>query len=877
MRNAAALSTALLLSCVCLSACATVPEKMRSALAESQFDEAIQSGDEYLAGKPDEHFREVMVLLDEACYRRAAALGTMESYQAYVLRFPTGHYRAEAMERREHLLFESIRTAQDTPEGYRRFLKEYPSGKHSAEAKDRILELDWKAAQWRKTLEAVLEFRKLYPNSRFDAQALELEAELTWEALQLSPKSQLLLDFAAHYQNSPHVAAARQQAEDLDWAFLESSPSVTGFARFLRTYPESSRGSLAQTKLGQYTWAERIAGEVADGASSDEMLVVCGNGGTAVLNPYTGARLVLSTQPVAYCQYSPKGQFVVSSVILPELSDNGERLLVLEVQDLTTNAVPVAISSPTRDPLCLMGVANGDCDDSRGFLGKSGFGKGPKGKTVSMVGLLETDSYLNSLAEQGAPAVDKAGLKKVKLQNLDQVALLLERLSFTSEPRLYAYEAGSVQVENRASSGAVRGAFLSPSTIVLVPGGKALLHVVSGRYDQRYSLYDLSTQQLLSVDSPQTKDTALTDKIQIASKIVVSNNGQSYIADGCWHDFSGAHKVCEDGISWFYGGNAAVDVYHGPVVGIPYATYGASVGGQTLCTPETKGRWVRLPDLPERSGAGCAVYYKGQVFVFGGASRDGEQFPPANPSVYSFDLATRRWTYEPPMPQGVWGGTCQVLGSKVYLFGGRVTAGQGSANSAVTQVFDLQKRSWSTAPALQKERGWLGSAVADGRIWAIGGVGADYSNTTEVLAPGSNWTLLPSAMNGGRYGLGAGTYKGRIFAIGGDRWDGNRQLVFDSIEVMTPSDKQWKTVGRLPQPATFIATAFFEDGELFLLHSGKLWKMDPTTYSVTALDSLPQGVGAFDSAITTTPEGIFAGGSGGGPGPHSNKAYLYCR
>ncbi|GAI75277.1 unnamed protein product, partial [marine sediment metagenome] len=86
----------------------------------------------------------------------------------------------------------------------------------------------------------------------------------------------------------------------------------------------------------------------------------------------------------------------------------------------------------------------------------------------------------------------------------------------------------------------------------------------------------------------------------------------------------------------------------------------------------------------------------------------------------------------------------------------------------VVEAYDPQTDTWSTMSPMPTSRSQMGIAVADGKIYVIGGYAQGYlSNRLEVYDPQTDTWSVRSSMPSSRDFLGAAAVAGKIYAIGG--------------------------------------------------------------------------------------------------------------
>ena len=134
--------------------------------------------------------------------------------------------------------------------------------------------------------------------------------------------------------------------------------------------------------------------------------------------------------------------------------------------------------------------------------------------------------------------------------------------------------------------------------------------------------------------------------------------------------------------------------------------------------------------IHSRSYAGI-VALNGKIYVFGGndpCSPYGEK-----PNLYEYDIASDTWTAKADMLNSSTTGMGAVaFGGKVYSIGGAY--GLGGALSAV-EVYDPGSNNWTYKGNLPAARGYTAAAVANGKIYLMGGTvsGVSYADRKSVV------------------------------------------------------------------------------------------------------------------------------------------------
>jgi len=170
------------------------------------------------------------------------------------------------------------------------------------------------------------------------------------------------------------------------------------------------------------------------------------------------------------------------------------------------------------------------------------------------------------------------------------------------------------------------------------------------------------------------------------------------------------------------------------------------------------------------------------------------------------------WTTKNPMPTARGGFGVAVANGKIYAIGGL----NNDTNLAVNQEYDPVANSWRTKTPMPTPRSGCAVASYQGKIYVIGGtVGvttdlvSEFTGAVEVYDPATNTWETKTPMPTPRADLRASVVNGKIYLIGGkERW-GEEPLYheLDVNEVYDPANDSWTTASPMPVPAFGYASA----------------------------------------------------------------------
>ena len=159
--------------------------------------------------------------------------------------------------------------------------------------------------------------------------------------------------------------------------------------------------------------------------------------------------------------------------------------------------------------------------------------------------------------------------------------------------------------------------------------------------------------------------------------------------------------------------------------------------------------WIDLPDIDQSRKGAAAVYFKNELFVFGGETaaidrhfmyHDKEKF------CENFGiLRTQTWKYieNPLLSRSFF--AAQALENKIYLIGGYKYDDEAKRKEVCseTMVYQPSTNTWENANPLYEARTMFGCAILNLKIYVLGGIGRESSNinTVEIFDPQEKlWT-----------------------------------------------------------------------------------------------------------------------------------------
>lgn len=212
---------------------------------------------------------------------------------------------------------------------------------------------------------------------------------------------------------------------------------------------------------------------------------------------------------------------------------------------------------------------------------------------------------------------------------------------------------------------------------------------------------------------------------------------------------------------------------------------------------------TKLASPTARQYAAVAVL-NDRVYVLGGQRTDTGVTPgPVTAVMESYDPATNTWSTAPSMPTARMGLVAAVANGRLYAIGGSLD-GFGTGTGTVEE-FDPLTQQWTTRASMPTPRCFAGGAPVGNRIVVAGGrtMGVDTMNVVELYdAPTNTWAPampLPTS----RSELAVAENGGLVYAIGG--YGGLLAQWVGTVEAYNPANNTWSTRASMPTGRSHIA------------------------------------------------------------------------
>jgi N-acetylneuraminic acid mutarotase len=212
-----------------------------------------------------------------------------------------------------------------------------------------------------------------------------------------------------------------------------------------------------------------------------------------------------------------------------------------------------------------------------------------------------------------------------------------------------------------------------------------------------------------------------------------------------------------------------------------------------------EGGWAPHSALPTARGEFAAGTIGDRLIVCGGL--EGLLGTPTD-RVDAYQVTTARWVPLAPLPQPLNHHAVAVIGHTLYVTGGGSgrTFTVGGALPTL-YAYEVATDRWTRNADMPAPRWGHGAAVADGKLYVVGGIGGDENGPVlEYDPPGDRW-VVRAALPTPRDHLGVLAVGQQIYALGGRRHGKN----VAAVEVYDPATDTWSAGAPLPTPRSGMA------------------------------------------------------------------------
>ncbi len=326
--------------------------------------------------------------------------------------------------------------------------------------------------------------------------------------------------------------------------------------------------------------------------------------------------------------------------------------------------------------------------------------------------------------------------------------------------------------------------------------------------------------------------------------------------------------------TWVNKANVPTELHHFQAVTVNGLIYvvGAFTGSYPRETPVAQvyiynpvtDKWINGPTVPQarRRGSAGVVAYNNKIYLISGI-QDGHWSGWVN-WFDEYDPTTNTWKTLPNTPRARDHFHAAVIGTKLYVAGGRRSSASTGQTFALTvpevDVYDFTTGTWSTLPAssnLPTPRAGAGTIAFGNELVVIGGesqLPAGHKETEALNVKSNTWRRLAD-LKQGRHGTQAIENNNGIYIVTGAGNQGGSPLL-SSQEAYFPSGatspngaalSQSQLIGATSLPFGQVATNSTNSKNLILNNSGAnqaivitgITKTGDVSFSFNAPYSLP--------------------------------------
>ena len=266
---------------------------------------------------------------------------------------------------------------------------------------------------------------------------------------------------------------------------------------------------------------------------------------------------------------------------------------------------------------------------------------------------------------------------------------------------------------------------------------------------------------------------------------------------------------------------------------------------------DTQTPWTSMTPMPTARGAFGVAVVGGKIFAIGGLNENSQPIS----ATEEYNPQTNEWTSKTPMPTPRSGFAIAVYQNKIYVVGG--TVGNGYVGN--TEVYDPVTNTWETKTSMPTPRADLCANQLNDKIYIIGG--KKYSSTTpffeetninEVYDPANDtWstkTPIPTPVKG----YASAVANDKIYIMGGSQESLSLEntLITDANQVYDPQTNLWSLAAKLPNVDSYGAAAatvgFMAPARIYVVggysggkFSGQTQAFYPENNSWMIVDSMP--------------------------------------
>jgi hypothetical protein len=232
---------------------------------------------------------------------------------------------------------------------------------------------------------------------------------------------------------------------------------------------------------------------------------------------------------------------------------------------------------------------------------------------------------------------------------------------------------------------------------------------------------------------------------------------------------------------------------------VTYRSLAAALAAANICANDTLVATVNLPS----SNFGRATVYYSNIFLFGGTGTN---------NAYKYNVNDRKYTAIANKPTAcIECGVAEANG-KIYCFN----------TNGTTQAYDIATNTWQVNATLPTAAGMnLGiyATSLNNLIYLTGGTFGLTQSSFYQYNPQTNAFTKLQDFSQPRVHTKLITYQNRIYAVGGEYFDGSNSIALSLFEVYNPSTNTWTVMPAMPEPLSSIGASIYNN-KLYVFGGG---------------------------------------------------------
>jgi N-acetylneuraminic acid mutarotase len=209
----------------------------------------------------------------------------------------------------------------------------------------------------------------------------------------------------------------------------------------------------------------------------------------------------------------------------------------------------------------------------------------------------------------------------------------------------------------------------------------------------------------------------------------------------------------------------------------------------------TISRWSTRSNLLEANSEMSVAELDGSIYVMGGypSSRVTTR------TVQVYDSAQNRWSLTTPLPIPLNHAMPAVANGRVYIIGGQTNSSGDEAYVDTVFEYDPATTNWTERARMPTARSAGAAAVIGDLIYVAGGRPPRGQDFAVYHVVSNRWTTLPD-MPTGRNHLAAAPIDGRIYVAGGRLGGGFTSQMVAALEMFDPATGAWTNRAPMLEP-----------------------------------------------------------------------------